>query len=202
MNFCPFCGSAAAAWPEYASDYVRGYPLCEHHMRLVLKSSTHYEYDKYRLEYAERWEKISKLVIDFADEEAEKMSATYSNIPALQSDNKSYMFDCKVCDDFIRALGFAIESSPIEKGDPISVSIIDEEVDRIISVRITAIAKDSELGKPVYRCSAEKSAAADGRCINRVDENGKTCNECKRRGSAHVFIGADKMKQLMEVLRK
>jgi hypothetical protein len=170
-------------------------------MRLVLKSSTHYEYDNYRLEYESRWEKISKLVLDFADEEAQKMSATYSNIPALQSES-AYDWPCKVCEDFTKALGSAVFVSPVSKGDPISVSIIDEEVDRIISVRITAIAKDSELGKPVYRCSAEKSAAADGRCINRVDENGKTCNECKRRGSAHVFIGADKMKQLMEVLRK
>jgi len=201
MKFCPFCGSPAAAWPEYASDYVRGYPLCEHHMKSVLAGSTHYEYDNYRLEYESRWEKISELVLDFANKEAQKMSATYSNIPALQSES-AYDWPCKVCEDFMKALGSAVFVSPVSKGDPVSTSIVEEEVDRLISIRITGFARDSEAGKDVHRCSAKKEFSSDGRCINRVKNNNEICSSCKKKKLKVGVIDSGKMNQIMEIIRQ
>lgn len=198
MKSCPFCGSPAAQWPEYASDYVRGYPLCEHHMGLVLKTSVIKEWPDRRVKYIERWEAIQSAVHD----------ALFDFIESVKGDpvEPSYGDDikCKPCADYANKL-FDMEC-PIELGSPTKIYIDEQEVDRLISVRIKGFAYDIEKGKDAHRCSSYRSESPDNRCVNRVGASGDICSQCQCQGRGEnksLAVTAEvKMEKIIAAIRE
>lgn len=190
MKFCPFCGSPAAAWPEYASDYVRGYPLCEHHMRGALKMATFFEYDDRVVAREDMRCRLEKEVFNLLESWAEGIEPNCMDYP---EDHPVLM------DVYSRATEKISHSYRPDYGEPLSKRIDDEEVSRWFSVRISDLSRRSS----TKRCDAKLENSADGRCTNYATRSDGFCDQCSKSSSMKLraLRGADKIKQIMEMLR-
>lgn len=191
-------------WPEYASDYVRGYSLCEHHIKNVLDSATVRKYESYQSIYAKRYNELAEIVANFLESELADLDQSDER---LQDSHGC----CKVASELYFALhkamdkggGYHVVGRYMPLGEPTSIYIDDAEVDRLISLRITSLASDQEKGRGVFRCSAHRKQSPDERCINRVKVDGDICEQCKKHGrhDALLFAKCDALKRALFVLR-
>lgn len=201
MKFCPFCGSPAANWPEYATDYVRGYPLCEHHMSSVLEHATKYQYDEEKKIFEDRWNELAGLLSERLDsiveDQVNPLGRRYRDHTSLSEGYYNHVVEV-----FTEAVLKCISESPIKKGPPIRVFIDDSEVDRLVSVRIKGFAYKSQNKKGLHRCSAFSLGQPDNRCTNRVFNSGDICSRCNANTTSRVGNAVDdKIEQIMGLIR-
>lgn len=195
MKYCPFCGSPAANWPEYASDYVKGYPLCEHHMSGILENATVRVYEKHRQAYVSRWEKLSTACENAVEDLRDEICKEPDRDVDPSADR------CSVYSDFCEEVYGAILECPVSLGEPIKIYIDEEHVDRIMANRLKAYSRISENDRRLHRCSAIAEDRPDGRCIRRVKQQGDICRICQEAKVGKHGWDKDKLDQLLEVIR-
>ena len=199
MKFCPFCGSPAAAWPEYASDYVRGYPLCEHHMSRILEKATVRLYDTVQAKISQRQKLIRGQVINLLSqiEDESEEDPVFEN----RTESRYGMNLCEITLSFVDKIKGSIPEAE-DEGPPSDEYIDETETDRLVSARIMGFARDVDKGNPIKRCAAHRSGKPDGRCINRAEHGSTLCGVCMKKTTVQsVTYGPDKMNQVMEALR-
>lgn len=188
MRICPFCESPAAPWPEYASEYIKGYPLCEHHMSPIVNIATVLEYNSAMVEA----NSIQSDIVDQVGELLDRLDQKY------QDENQ--ITDSRA-DEFIRRMLDSLPK-PDGRGEPVNVYMDEAEADRLIALRIRSFAEDIDKGRGVHRCSGFKDGAPDSRCINRVFARGDICPDCdKKKRSKAIFYDSGKLGKIMEMMR-
>lgn len=206
---CILCDDMAIAWPEYATDYVKAYPLCDYHMTCCLKWAKCHSYDNRRMEFIQGWEDACNAIEKALDPHGEEDfwgDYDLGNKVALRSfDPEKEIQDIspKEC----RKLGFNVAAKaatganenygcPLSEGDPVRTRIEDDLVDKFICSRVSYLATRANNGQCMKRCcgwivpKGEKDE--DGyRCYNYVRESGDTCKECKKRKRRTQNIASD-----------
>lgn len=192
MDACMFCGSPSAPWPENASDYVRGYNLCEFHIYYAVKSATMHRYDPAK----EALFEASKKLCDSINEHLE-LWREKNDPEELTQDNKLLgNFEVKIFDYVWEQV---CNATPIDKGDPVETWIDDQAFDTWLTNRITHIAREGGYS----RCEAARPDSPDGRCTRKAEGKKRLCQRCSSE-KAKSFTPAErteKLKQALEVLR-
>jgi len=176
MNYCPLCGSPAVEWPSFASDYVRGYHLCEWHMRAAMRAAHVQEYNSREHMAVKKYNRIAKEIWDIADKILEKYDADESLfIDGYVDDSHGYRW-CSIAGELREKLD--IEDKPLE--NPSKEYISEQDVDRWLSNRLKLLASNSD-GR-IHRCSGFRKESTDQRCIATVSKEGEMCSLCTKAG--------------------
>jgi len=184
MNYCPLCGSPAAEWPIFTSDYVRGYHLCEWHMRAAMRAAHVKEYNSIEHMAAKKYNRIAEEVTEVVEAIIEKYRSEESLfIDGYITEERGYRW-CSMVNELDEKISTAIEHKGF--GSPSKEYIKDDDVDRWLSNRLKILANDPD-GRN-HRCSGYRKDSADQRCKNRVRKDGEICSVCTKAGADSINI--------------
>jgi hypothetical protein len=194
MNACPFCGSPAAQWPEFASDYIRGYTLCEYHMSFVIKKALRQEFNAPKHFDAIKYNKMYEALTDFI-EDLYNENIRQDSMGEIISD---YGY-CLVAEKFYRDVLSGIDRQPLV--DPTKEYLNESSVDEWVAQRLKSLAHEKD-GR-IYRCSAYIKEKPDNRCTNRSYAQGELCEKCQDNKVKNRIGGLDDPKIIaaLEILR-
>lgn len=204
MRFCPFCESPSAKWPEYASEYVRGYPLCEHHMGLALSTAQVKVYDNARVLRSRKLKKIYSAVEKAV--KAELVSQAKEIHPDKDLTEAIIHGSLGLIDGIdselleVESLFDDVDSPNFDLGDPIRVYIDESELDRWMTLRLKTLAK--KVDGNIYRCVAKYESKPDNRCINFASTHGGKCKSCQSKETDIADVSnAHKLDRIMRIIR-
>lgn len=194
MKTCPLCGSPASQWPDFASDYVRGYSLCEYHMSFAVKKSLRQEFKAKKHFDSIKYNKMYEALSDFI----ENLCEENNSIGSMGESIDGYNY-CPVSSKFYDDAYSGVEFQPLV--DPSMQYIDDASVDEWIAQRLRSLAHEKE-GR-VHRCSAYKEHSPDNRCTGRGYVQGGLCDRCQENNVKNRIGGLDdpKMIAALECLR-
>jgi acyl-CoA-binding protein len=174
MNSCPFCGSRAVEWPKFASEYVKGYSLCEYHMGLALSKSHRVEFDSPEHHEAIKYNKMCDELAEFIEGLVEKNHGHASGL-------------CPVAEKFYWDAYSGVKKKPLE--NPTKEYIDEVALDLWVAQRLKSLAHEKD-GR-VHRCSVYKEGSPDHRCTNRTYDHGGVCEPCAKASPKNRIGGLD-----------